>query len=77
MHTGLVCGDMHGANVAGFFTSRPLLKYFARTQSAVLQAARQLQLLAGLPLRKHIDGDIGGCDFPLALCPPTLHCHPG
>lgn len=39
---------------AGYYTSRPLLKRFAREQSSHLQAAKQLQAIARLPLRKHL-----------------------
>ena len=74
---------------SGFFTSRPLLKYYSRRQSARLQAARQLQLLAALPLKGFIDGDVAGCKkyakhwnassdlFPLELALGELTHHDG
>ena len=40
--------DVAGHRVwSGYFSSRPAFKYFVRESSALLQAARQLQLLAG------------------------------
>jgi hypothetical protein len=74
---------------SGFFTSRPLLKYYARRQGGRLQAARQLQLLAALPLKSFIDGDVVGCKkyakhwnassdlFPLELALAELTHHDG
>lgn len=40
---------------AGYYTSRPLLKLYARVSSSLLQAAKQLQLIAKMPPRKHIE----------------------